>query len=132
MLRGIAIYMPYSSLTFTDCGSTTFLPKVVNVNPSPLVTGQTGLVEIEGITHNVFESGEASIQISVGGFPLTTQSVDICKTTACPISAEEAFDIKYNVAIPSFAPKGNYGLHITVKDQTGNEVGCLDVKTEVN
>ncbi len=134
-LRAVSENPPlsYSFVTFADCGSTTLHPNVVSLNPASPIRGQELAVTVTGQSQAEFASGNVDVKIVYAGIPLVATTLDACalSTNGCPIHTNDNFTLEYIVNLPTYAPVGKYDVQLTVTNQSGAEVGCVSLETNI-
>merc|ERR1719487_1941726 len=108
----------------------------VSVSPNPPVSGQDLKVSINGVSSKPVAKGSmAKVHVDYAGVELFDGTLDLCSfgssAIKCPLSpGVQNISIVQN--IPDVAPPGGpYTGTIDLKDQSGNQVTCLNFQFEM-
>lgn len=105
----------------------------VTVSPDPPVAGQNITVTGSGDLTETVTAG--TVEYTALGF--LHGSLDLCTELSktqypCPLSAGARSVGPISFAIPSIVPKGiPISAKATIKDQSGNQLTCVDIKLEL-
>lgn len=131
--------------TITDCGTSATHAhfSTLSIVPNPPVKGSKASLSASGTVNEAVTSSKYTISVSLDGNQLYVHSGDGCGTSTislplgfgtidvngvkCPAAAG-AFDIGFDVTLPTMAPSGNYAVQFTGTDQSGASLWCVDTK----
>jgi hypothetical protein len=102
----------------------------VKITPDPPVKGKSVTIAASGTLSETVSSGTIDLVIKVLGIPVINKKIDLCtasKKVTCPIPAGP-LSLDVTQAIPSAIPSGQYTGEVTVTDQSGAEITCVDLK----
>ncbi|EIE19635.1 hypothetical protein COCSUDRAFT_54568 [Coccomyxa subellipsoidea C-169] len=106
--------------------------KDVDLTPDPPFPGSTAKFTIDATADVEIGSGSLDISVAYHGFPIYSQSQDLCEKTACPVKKGPVI-VALEEPFPIITPPGPYTVRITAKGK-GNDAPqlfCLDVDFNV-
>ena len=137
MLKYLSILSLYAIHTyshdFKSCGSSTDPISIqsLDLSPDSPVKDQDLNISLIGTSNANITNGQVDVNVKYIGITVVTKTLDICKLTTCPVVANEKFVGKYEIHIPAIAPSGTYDTTMTLKDGSGNEIGCIDMNFDI-
>lgn len=109
---------------FTNCAAhSPIVVKSFALATKPAKGAAEGLVA-KGSVDSAVNLKQVQIVTLLNGIPLNTQYDKNTKS----YQQGDAFDYKFSVTIPGFAPSGKYSISLTFQEQNGSTAGCVHVE----
>lgn len=124
----LAVCVSAVPVPYKWCGSSSddaTLTSIVS-NEFPPVKGDTLSLNVTGNLSKEVTSGQYTIAITVGGFPLPDLTGDIDSFRPLPWPVGD-LNFTYSQGIPSAAPSGNYNVKISAVDQDSTQIFCISI-----
>ncbi|XP_057950212.1 uncharacterized protein LOC131145105 [Malania oleifera] len=96
----------------------------VDITPHPVARGQPATFSISASTGEEISGGKLFLDVSYFGFPVHSETHDLCQETSCPILAGN-FVISHTQELPGFAPPGSYTLTLRMEDGNKHQLTCI-------
>ncbi|KAK9827719.1 hypothetical protein WJX81_004847 [Elliptochloris bilobata] len=101
------------------------------MSPDPPYPGSTASFVVEAVADTRLESGTLDIGVSYHGFPIYTQSQDLCDATSCPVK-KGPLTLTLEESFPIITPPGPYTVRLSaVGVDPIAPLLCLDVDFSV-
>lgn len=111
-------------ISFSNCGGASDPVKITSVTVGATPTkGADNTLTVTGTVSGHLELKEADLKVLLNGSQLHTETVPDSQV----YEDGDAFNFKYAVNVPSFAPSGKYDVSFTFKNTAGASSGCVDV-----
>ena len=123
-LSGLLMGLAANTVTVSDCGTNPIL-KITDLSFSPLepIPGQNGTLFTHYDVPYEITGGVAKYTCTLNGFPVLSDTYDLCTQTACPIKAGHHDDVSES-AIPEV--KGT--IVCKIKWETDEQLLCIQTK----
>jgi hypothetical protein len=131
------------NVQWKDCGDSSYHAKVqtVTYTPNPPTLGTPLHITMKGTNNEQVTGGTVTMAISAFGRQIKQEELKVCGDSeidlplgmghiavhglTCP-SAAGALTLTQEVTLPSFMPAPSASVHVTAKDQNGNNLFCMD------
>ena len=126
LLLGLAANTTENAVSVSDCGVNPIL-KITDLSFSPTVPipGQNGTLFTHYDVPYEITGGVAKYTCTLNGFPVLSDTYDLCTQTACPVKAGH-HDDKSESAIP--AVTGTIVCKIKWETETAEQLLCVQTK----
>eukprot|EP01104_Vermistella_antarctica_P020544 TRINITY_DN882_c1_g1_i1.p1 TRINITY_DN882_c1_g1~~TRINITY_DN882_c1_g1_i1.p1 ORF type:complete len:167 (-),score=39.65 TRINITY_DN882_c1_g1_i1:85-519(-) len=118
---------------WTSCSTSAdkFQIKSIDVNPDPPVAGKEVKFNVTGEMSETVNNGTSTVQIQYNGVTIYSQTTNLCTemkeiNSKCPIK-EGPYSHVDKLSIPKSVLPGDYTAHVTLDDNDGNEITCLNI-----
>jgi cathepsin B len=125
-----------TTVPFTDCsnGQKTHIKiSSIDATPYPPVKGQPVTVSVSGSVDEQVVGGSYSLNVSVFGVQIFSQTGDICTLSPkfpCPFQ-QGPIQLQVTETIPGFAPSGTFEVAVSGTDQNTQLLMCVQVKIQI-
>lgn len=109
---------------FTNCYDNISSIKSLILDPDPIRVNDYNNIIIYGITKDIINTGNISVQIYYSNTPIYFNLYNLCSMTSCPIKND--YVIIYNANIPQYIPAGVYNIKINITN-----LDCIMFDTQV-
>eukprot|EP01123_Difflugia_compressa_P000771 TRINITY_DN1089_c0_g1_i4.p1 TRINITY_DN1089_c0_g1~~TRINITY_DN1089_c0_g1_i4.p1 ORF type:complete len:147 (+),score=17.15 TRINITY_DN1089_c0_g1_i4:53-493(+) len=106
----------------------------VAMDPYPAVAGKNVTIHASGTGATSVSGGSWSMVVKLLGIPVqsyTGLTCSLAPTCPCPCPPG-SYTISISIAVPSFSPPGSYTAETIVKDQTGQQLSCIDATFDIS
>lgn len=115
-----------NALTWESCNESNAAIKLskVEMTPDPPTANSLVKIRILGTSGAEVADGDVSVKISWAGMQVAQQTLSLCKFLSCPIKAGP-ITATYENTMPSFVPRGKYGVDVVARSGSGSDVLCM-------
>ncbi|CAL8471294.1 g10836 [Coccomyxa elongata] len=133
-VHGIAARKGCSAFSWKPCTDVESKSSIkdVGLTPDPPFPGSTAQFTIDATADVEIAAGTLDISVAYHGFPIYSESKDLCDKTECPVK-KGPVKVALEEPFPIITPPGPYTVRITAKGK-GNDAPqlfCLDVDFNV-
>ena len=93
------------------------------INPWPIVKGKIVTFQVLGNANTSINQRNARMDI----YTASTQIFSAVVGGTYSVSAGSPYNYKFTYTIPSFVPPGSYDCRISMLDQNGNPITCVEL-----
>ncbi|KAF6255976.1 MD-2-related lipid-recognition domain-containing protein [Scenedesmus sp. NREL 46B-D3] len=121
-----------NAFTWESCSGANAAIKLtkVEMTPDPPTANSLVKIRIQGTAGAKVTDGDVSVKISWAGMQVAQQTLSLCKFLSCPTKAGP-ITATYENTMPSFVPRGRYGVQVVAKTSGGSDVLCMTASFSV-
>lgn len=121
-----------ASMTWQSCNNNVICkPYNVVMSPDPAPRGGSATFDIYCTASTQTTGGKISIDVSLNGKHVKTETSDFCQVTSCPAPVGNR-TVVHKEDIPSLAPRGGHVKTVTTgTDQTGAALICVEIDFQI-
>ncbi|KAK9827503.1 hypothetical protein WJX74_006299 [Apatococcus lobatus] len=113
-----------------ECGEGQTHITSVSLQPDPPVAGSPADFGIKGESGVEVDEGTMSLAVAFMGFPIWSQTFDLCDRTSCPVK-KGPVELAVQEYLPPITPPGAYNVTITAQNTANVQLLCLQIDFEI-